>query len=296
MDMVQSPPNKSPGPTPDGAGGSAIAVHVASRRWPGFFRQAANDTMKKHATKRGLLAFAIASILLSVFAFRSVAESEIQYATRIGDLTKVKALLKKNPDLIFSKGVTSEDTPLHSAAANDHKDIVDYLLANKADVSAKNILGQTPLFGASEYGNKDVVEVLLANKADANARDINGETPLHWARTKEVAALLLTNNADLNARNNRGKTPLHRAAETGFKDVVEFLLANKADVNSRDNLGETALAFAAMRGHQDIVELLVANKAEINAKDKAGYTPLRWAVLQQHKEVADFLRQHGGQN
>ena len=31
-------PNKSPEPTAVGAGSSAIAVHVASRRWLSFFR------------------------------------------------------------------------------------------------------------------------------------------------------------------------------------------------------------------------------------------------------------------
>ena len=31
-------PNKSPEPTAVGAGSSAVAVHVASRRWLSFFR------------------------------------------------------------------------------------------------------------------------------------------------------------------------------------------------------------------------------------------------------------------
>jgi hypothetical protein len=31
-------PNKSPEPTADGAASSAVAVHVASRRWLSFFR------------------------------------------------------------------------------------------------------------------------------------------------------------------------------------------------------------------------------------------------------------------
>jgi hypothetical protein len=35
---IISPPNKSPEPTAVGAGRSAIAVHVASRRWLSFFR------------------------------------------------------------------------------------------------------------------------------------------------------------------------------------------------------------------------------------------------------------------
>jgi hypothetical protein len=37
-DMIFQSPNKSPEPTAVGAGSSAIAVHVASRRWLSFFR------------------------------------------------------------------------------------------------------------------------------------------------------------------------------------------------------------------------------------------------------------------
>jgi hypothetical protein len=38
MDFTSLMPNKSPEPTAVGAVSSAIAVHVASRRWLSFFR------------------------------------------------------------------------------------------------------------------------------------------------------------------------------------------------------------------------------------------------------------------
>jgi len=36
--MIDQPPNQSPEPTAVGAVSSAVAVHVASRRWLSFFR------------------------------------------------------------------------------------------------------------------------------------------------------------------------------------------------------------------------------------------------------------------
>jgi len=41
-----------------------------------------------------------------------------------------------------------------------HKDVVELLLANKADVNAKDNSGKTPLHIAVSKGHKDVVELL----------------------------------------------------------------------------------------------------------------------------------------
>ena len=38
-----------------------------------------------------------------------------------------------------------DGTPLHSATANDHKEIVELLIAEGADVNAKDNKGRTPL-------------------------------------------------------------------------------------------------------------------------------------------------------
>jgi len=72
--------------------------------------------------------------------------------------------------------------------------VVDLLLANNADVNAKdNKSGFTPLHFAAGMGHKDLVELLLAHKADVNAKDNNGHTPLAWAlhnNHKDVAEVL----------------------------------------------------------------------------------------------------------
>jgi ankyrin repeat protein len=105
----------------------------------------------------------------------------IHDAARTGDLAKVKSLVNEHPDLVSSKDEQYGQTPLHIAAFNDHKDVAEFLLTNKADVNAKAKNGSTPLHLAAAKGNKDIVELLLANKADINAVDNDGWSPMHSA-------------------------------------------------------------------------------------------------------------------
>jgi ankyrin repeat protein len=60
---------------------------------------------------------------------------EIHDAARKGNIKKVKALLKKNPDLVSSKD-NEGWTPLYWAVHK--KDVVELLLANKAEVNIKD--------------------------------------------------------------------------------------------------------------------------------------------------------------
>src|ERR1035441_8858139 len=156
------------------------------------------------------------TVALVAMAWTSLATplSEVNAAAMKGDLAKVKALLKGNPDLIFSKASYGE-MPLHWAAMGGHKDVVEFLLANNASVNATNTLGWTSLHFAASDGHNDMAELLLAHEADVNAKNSEGETPLHWAARnghKDVVKLLLANNADVNAKDNKGITPLNLAA------------------------------------------------------------------------------------
>jgi hypothetical protein len=192
------------------------------------------------------------------------AEGSLHEAAMNGKLEKAKALLKADPDLVFSHASYGSLTPLQFAAEFGHKDVAELLLANKADVEAKSYGGWTPLLNAVFGGHKDLVELLLRSKANINYRE------------------------------DAGRSALHVAAENGYTEIVALLLANKADIDARNRDCYTPLYVAVALGHRGVVELLLANHAEVNAKDKTGRTPLGIAVLRKYQDLAELLRQHGG--
>ena len=85
-------------------------------------------------------------------------------ALQKGDLAKVKAFLTENPALITHRAQDSDPdtpdfggwTPLHFAAANGHKDIVEFLIASKVDINSVSDHCETPLSLAAKNGQDEL--------------------------------------------------------------------------------------------------------------------------------------------
>ena len=193
-----------------------------------------------------LLLTTIAAVLV-VGCGPSAPDISIHEATGRGDIEAVKQHLAAGTD-VNAKDDKFGFTPLHYATfsalhlmrLNDHKEIVELLIANGADVNARRDggAGGTPLHFAAG-GLNEIAELLIAKGADVNAKDDGGYTPLDWAvghKHPETADLL---------RKHGGKHgTIHGAARGGDIEAVKEFLAAGADVNAKNVLDETPLDLA----------------------------------------------------
>jgi len=188
--------------------------------------------------------------------------ANLHIASYMGDLEKAEAFINEGVDIDALDG-RGLDAPLHYAARNNQKQVIELLTAKGADVNLKNRPGQTPLDIAISQGHKDIAELLISKGADINAKD------------------------------NRGNTLLHRAAQNDQKDIAELLISRGADINAKNNKDKTPLHYAVKAGNVKIVELLISRGANTKVLNKAGRTPLDLAVGQGNTEIVELLKKHG---
>jgi len=115
------------------------------------------------------------------------------------------------------------------------------------------------LWAAAKANDVAELERLLAEGAEIDAKDPRGYSPLMLAAySGSEAALdfLLARGADPSSADPGGNTVLMGAAFKGYASMVEKLLAAGADPHAKSGTGLDAAGFAQMFGQHEIVLLL----------------------------------------
>lgn len=148
------------------------------------------------------------------------------------------------------------------------------------------------LFEAARCNDTAKVKALIADGADINAKDGTGKTAFFRAIEEGhtgVVNTFIAAGADVNARDHLGYTALGRAVSKRRVPVIEALLVAGADPNAKDtHWGWTALHHAADLDNADAVKVLVRGGADPFVKDVTGQTPLQSRSF--HHNVAESLR------
>jgi ankyrin repeat protein len=124
----------------------------------------------------------------------------------------------------------------------------------------------TPLMSAAAHGHDEIVKFLIDSKADANITDDDGFTALLSAcisnfSSPKIVSLLLDAGAKIDAVNKFGYTALAMAVRWGHEDVVAVLLERGAAIDIASNSGETASSLA-MKYEQPHIAAMLKNAAE----------------------------------
>ncbi|CAL1291841.1 unnamed protein product [Larinioides sclopetarius] len=224
----------------------------------------------------------------------------VHVAAQHGYLDVVKLFITSDESL-------KDNSVLHLAILGGHLELVRFLIDQKVDLNAPNENGDTPVHLAAIQGNKNILEILLyqgacydsLNNSRRKAKDLSRQENIKKA-LEETEKLFkskfpidvehcIERGAFVNAKKSNGNTPLHFAALKGFEWMAKTLLDNGGHPNLTGKQGSTPLHYACKYAHREVVEVLLENGGIYNALNDFGKTPIQYAEREDIKELLNIL-------
>ncbi|KAH7087688.1 ankyrin repeat-containing domain protein [Paraphoma chrysanthemicola] len=190
-------------------------------------------------------------------------------------------------------------TPLHYAV---DLSFAELLHKYGADICAKDKNGKAPLHTACEHWRRDIVEFLLANGANVNVNETDAEkgwTPLLFALCSDsenwtsdptnrtaFVEMLVSHGASVLTTAFDNRTALHGTARLADPQLAQYLIQHGVDVKAATSSGETPLhclgdfgvyCDVSIAERCRIAHMLLDHGADIKARDENGATPLHAA-------------------
>ena len=208
--------------------------------------------------------------------------------------------------------------PINWAVYRVDYELLEALIAKKANLNVRNEFGSTPIAQAAELADARMVKMLLDAGAEPEGANPDGQTALMLAikaGNVSVVEMLIKAGANINAIEKfHHQTPLMwaAAATKNAGDMVRLLLAKGADFKPRALYtdwpsqitsepraqyrpvgGLTAFLYSARDGCYDCLEALIAAGANVNQPTPEGVTALMLALDNDHNDVAKLLLDRG---
>jgi len=153
--------------------------------------------------------------------------------------------------------------PLHCLVRDGEIEEISKCAKSRKDLELKDNWGKTALFWALDKEKYQIVNNLLALKADPNTKDEDGKTIFYRAIELEkydIASVLLEYGADINklSGDQYPETALHFCVMQNRLKCVQYLLVHGANKHLKDSFGYTIFDRVKMHKHisKEIDEVL----------------------------------------
>ena len=213
---------------------------------------------------------------VDISARNAAGQTPLCLAVQEGRTALIPLLLSKGADIFAADnaGVTPFDYAMKARGP-----VLDAIITPET-VTQKDGAGNTILhLAVKNRGDASLVAKILAQKADVNARNRGGDTALHIAvrmNLKETGEYILANGANIFYHNSANESPLYIAL-THPSGVVQWMFT-PATVKAHDGLGNTMLHYVALWRMDKHIPFIISKGVSTEAANATGETPLFWAV------------------
>jgi uncharacterized protein len=197
---------------------------------------------------------------------------------------------------------TAAYSGLFAAASRGDTAQITQLLAQGADVKARDGYGRTPLHVAAYARKQDALRALAKGGADPNALESDRYDIITIAAVADDPVTLRTaleiGGNPRNVTSRYDGTALIAAAHLGHDEVVRILIKAGAPLDHVNNLHWTALIESIVLGnggprHVATLKALVEAGASTALTDRSGATPLALAKGRGYREMVAILEKAG---
>lgn len=222
-------------------------------------------------------------------------DSVIHVGIISGSLDGLKTLCENTQrlDLINKPTTTTNYTPLMYAIYSEKKDILLWLLENKAQCDALTF------FYAIQSGSLEIIKILC--KYNPKLITISDEkfkkNALHIATQsnhEDIVDYLLFMGADIYHYDKGGLLPVHRAIMGNSLSIVEKFYKKDNKIISKQTAGakQTPLMIALFKDNAQIVSWLIKKGADLKAYDANGNNHVYYAILNSSLPILKMFDKH----
>jgi hypothetical protein len=238
-------------------------VLIATNLVVDCFSDSCNDTEK--ITLKNLLAGSKSEMLQYTY----VDDARVAQSIREGNISYVKEFIRKYKQI--DAPLTHDDYNnrlIHIAAESKNIEILNMLIALKANINIKNKNNETPMHLAIKAQNLKNIERLIAQGSDLTIQTNKGETPIFYAvKTGNIGLVRLLYNA--------GSVVL--SVDKKGNNLIHYCILNTPTPTEKDGKSGNSQIYQSVKS--EILRFLLENGVSSEQKNNDGKTPLELTKL-----------------